>query len=51
MHDGEVSVHTDAGDEEDAEVEVVVVEHPHSRAEWQPQAPVQLVQVVVDEER
>lgn len=32
MHNGQVSVHTDAGDEEDAEVEVVVVEHPHSHA-------------------
>lgn len=50
VHDGQVPVHTDAGDEEDAQVEVVVVEHPHARAEAQPQLPVQVVQVVVDEE-
>lgn len=51
VHDGQVSVHTDAGDEEDAEVEVVVVEQPHSHAERPPQLPVELVQVVVDEVR
>lgn len=32
VHNCQVSVHIDAGDEEDAEVEVVVVEHPHSHA-------------------
>lgn len=51
MHDGQVPVHTDAGDKEDAEVEVVVVCHPHDPAERQPQLPVQMVQMVVDEER
>lgn len=51
MHDGQVPIHADAGDEKDAEVEVVVVERPDSRAERQPKPPVQPVQVVVDEER
>lgn len=50
MHNRQVSVHINAGDEEDAEVEVVVVEHPHGHAERQPQPPAQVVQVVVDEE-
>lgn len=51
MHDGEVAVHTDTADKEDAEVEVVMVKHPHSPAERQPQAPIQPVQMVVDEQR
>lgn len=51
VHDGQVPVHANARDKEDAEVEVVVVEHPHSHAERLPQLPVQPVQVVVDEVR
>lgn len=51
MHDGQVTVHTDAGDEEDAEVKVVVVKHSHTSADRPPQLPVQMVQVVGDEER
>lgn len=48
---GQVLVHTDAANKEDAEVEVVLVEHPHSRAKRQPQFPEQMAQMVVEEER
>lgn len=51
VDNGEVPVHTDGGNKEDAEVEVVMIEQPHGLAQGQTQAPVQLVQMVLYEDR